>query len=516
MKKRYLFGVWEPDAVEIAGDGKIGVSQCENVIPVTRGYKTIPGWARATNGTNDITGSVASYTSIIGAISVRNENGNTIDFISDTTTVYKADFTAGTLTSLGSVGTALPLGQDCFRDFAQYGRYVVMASSGNSTGARPQYFDTSSSTAFATLTTEFYGRTVGVLRDFVVFGDTEDTADGRRRTRVRWSAFGDLFTWTPSAATQSDFQDLLSNSGAVIKIVGGNEAFVVCTNAIYLMTYVGPPVVMRFDLIAPRIGTFYPQSCVRVGEHLYMYSTAGFVRVGTQPGDVTYIGAGRVNEEFFYLMSSNASSDGHIRCTGYLDAANQCIGWQYSRADAGRGDAVCYHWPSDRWVKAGDRDGAAFIYSSDLSTQITVSGADVQQAPTAHALAADGNLYAQNDANKPARATLGTGFEELVPGQRALVERVYLLAESRDATLSDVALNVASIPNSTIPVNIAEGVSGYQSVGTWQTEGFWTITGAGGRDGRFHKFTVYSTTGARTPNDQYLGLEVVFHPRGEY
>lgn len=509
MKKRLLFGAWEPDAVEMASGG-VGLAQCINVVPVTRGYRSIPGWGRAYGGNSvpvAITGTVATYTSIVGAFSATNRTGFPVDFFSDTSNVYMADFTSAAITSLGSIGDIAPLGSPLgFRDFTQYGNLVLAASGLKSTAADPKYFDLGSSSAFATLTTSFKARTVGVLRDFVVWGGTYDATDGERQSRVRWSAFGDAFTYTPSAATQSDIQDLTSDAGAVWKVVGGDNAFIVCTNSVYLMEYVGPPVVMRFTQIQANIGTTHPQSCVRLGDYLYMWSSAGFVRIGTAKGDVEHIGAGKVDQEF--MSRTHLNGDTYL-VTAYLDVRNQVIGWVSDKAN---GTAFCYHYPSGRWVVHGDRSGAYFLYSSGMSNY-TPSQTNLLRLQTAHALATDGNLYAQNNMEQCAAVTIGTGFEELNPGARALVDRVRPIAESRATDMQPPVLTIYAIPNYSIQVLNPS----YSSTGTYNsTDACWTGTGAGFNDGRYHKFELDSNPSTRSPTEQYYGLDVIFHPRGEF
>lgn len=488
--------------------GGAGLAQCINVVPVTRGYRSIPGWelAYAGNGTpGAISGSMSTYTSVVGAISTTNRNGLPVDFISDTSNVYMVDFTTAAISSLGSLGDVKPDGPVGFRDFAQYGNLVLMASGLKSNASALGYFDLGSSTAFATLTTDFKARSVGVLRDFAVFGGTYDTTDGERRTRVRWSAFGDAFTYTPSAVTQADIQDITTDAGDVWKVVGGDTAFIVCTNSVYTMEYVGPPTVMRFTQVHDKIGSQHPQSCVRLGDYLYMWSSSGFVRLGTAKGDVQYIGAGKVDQEF-----RERTSDDETLIVGYLDQHNQVIGWI---SDRSTGDAFCYHYPSGRWVlHGGNRTGSGFVYSSGMSTPKDATS-NLIRLQTAHAVGLPGSLYAQNDLTNCAPVTIGTGFEELNPGARALVDRVRLIAESRAEDMRQPILTVYAIPNTSIQVL----APGYSSTGTYNTtDACWTGTGAGFNDARYHKFEIDSNTIDRTPVEQYYGLDVIFHPRGEF
>ena len=517
MKKRFLFGDYEPDAVEITGGGKIGLGQCMNVVPVTRGYKAIAGWSAAyANGNTAMSGTIATFTSIIGAINTKNNNGNPVDFFSSTTSIFKADYETAALSAVGGVSPSCkPDGVECFRDMVQYGRYMIAASGGQSDAGDLAYYDHSSpTTGMQTLTSDFKAKTVCAIRDFVMFGHTYDATDGVRVTRVRWSAFGDLFTYTPSAATQADIQDLQSDIGRVQKVIGGQNGYIVGINGTYTADYVGPPLVFRFNLLFPTVGTLHPQSCVRHGDDLYMWSTAGFVRINMS-GAISYIGAGRVDQEFNQLVNANGT---HIKIKGYLDLENQVIGWQYSvNSGAGSGQAMCYHYPSDKWVQHGSfRSGAYFVYGSDFADGPTIG--EGRRHATAHALGTGGTLYANNYVGRVAEIVIGTGFEELEPGRRSIVERVYPLMESRNTAMSSPILQVASIPNAN--VQIATLDSSNASNGTWNTEGFWTggssSTDTGFLDGKYHKFVIKNTASQTTAGQQFFGLDVQYHVRGEY
>lgn len=515
MKKRLLFGVWEPDAVEMTGGDKAGLTQCQNVIPTTRGYKAIPAWDGISVNGVGVSWVISTFTSICGALSTYDNNGKTVDFISDTSAIYMASEATNSLTAVtGSAGSLGPSTAAAFRDLTQYGNYVIATSGAGSTAADPSYFEHGSSTVFATLTTALKAKTVATVRDFVVFGHTRDSADGERVTRVRWSAFGDPFTYTPSAATQSDLQDLKSDIGIINKIIGGDIGYVVGTNGTYLMEYVGPPTIFRFSYIHPGIGTYHPQSCVLYNGRLYMWSSAGFVSLGPSKGDIRYIGAGRVDSSFQGALGTPVIAPNII---GYADPANYGIGWQYERSTTYSGSAYFYHVPSDSWVQHTGRPFAWFVYSSSMSQALGGYGKNKLTTALAFgASATNGAPFAQIRVSTPSQVTLGSGFEELEPGRRAFVERVYLIAD-RDSTGGVPVLNVTSIPHTMIGL---EDTASYESAGTWNTtEKFWTgNNGAGFQDGRYHKFEMQN--GATSPvtggEQQFYALDVVYHPRGEY
>lgn len=512
--KRLLFGLWEPDSNEILGNGR--ASQAINVVPVKGGYKAINGWNRATRDGGVAYSSSAfpgSASNVIGAYSARDQNGNALDFISTTTDIFSISFTSGVITDTASAPTAL----GSFREFTQLGNEVYTVGG---LVSQVMYLDVSGSLGWDEIDQSFVGKTITTLRDFIVIGNTREDVTQRYPNRVRWSAFGNGHNWLESAATQADYQNMRAEFGQVQRILGGNDAFVVCDNGVAIMQYVGGAVIMSFDYIHKGIGTNHPASCVRVGSYLYMYACQGFVRLGMQEGDVTWIGAGRVDREFRYLIELNSP---YPRANGYHDQLNGGIGWQYTNTD---GWSFFYSYIYDQWVQHGDpdtndRDDAAFIYSSDISTLSGATYGTGNGVPTATALALTTNgqgnqLHSQNDQDNKAHVILATGLEELAPLRRAVVDKVWPLCELRDSGLTSPVLLVSSFPDAVNPNLEIDTV--YGATASLQSGGFFTVTGAGSREGRYHRFVLSNsrTAASRANEQEYMGVDVEFFPRGRH
>lgn len=523
--KRLLFGLWEPDSNEILGNGR--ASQAINVVPVKGGYKAINGWNRATSdggvafSSNVWPGTAAN---VLGAISTKDPSRRqTVDYIGTTTDVISIEFSTGAIVSTSFAGATAPAASD-FRDFCQYGEYVLVAG-GHGSGASVSYYLTTGTVGWTAPVIDggiLRAKTIDTVRDFVVAGNLREALVDPQYfpNRVRWSAFANPTNWAASAATQSDYQDLKAELGPVQRIVGGNEAFIVCQDGVALMQYVGGAVIMRFDYIHKGIGTNHPASCVRVGSYLYMYACQGFVRLGMQEGDVTWIGAGRVDREFRYLIELNSP---YPRANGYHDQLNGGIGWQYTNTD---GWSFFYSYIYDQWVQHGDpdtndRDDAAFIYSSDISTLSGATYGTGNGVPTATALALTTNgqgnqLHSQNDQDNKAHVILATGLEELAPLRRAVVDKVWPLCELRDSGLTSPVLLVSSFPDAVNPNLEIDTV--YGATASLQSGGFFTVTGAGSREGRYHRFVLSNsrTAASRANEQEYMGVDVEFFPRGRH
>lgn len=523
MQKRLIFGVWEPDSNDLTGLGRM--SQAVNVIPVKGGYKAINGWNRATgDGGVAFSSSVfpGSASNVLGAFSSKNPVTNqTVDWIGTTSSVFMVKFDG----SYAATSSSAPSASE-FRDFTQYGFYIFVAG-GHFLTQELSYYNMNSASSWTTPvigTGTLRAKTVATLRDFVVAGNLREDPLGSTYypSRVRWSAFANPTDWVASAATQSDYQDISADIGPVQRILGGNEAFVVCQDGVALMQYVGGAVIMRFDYIHKGIGTNHPASCVRVGGYLYMYSRQGFVRLGMQEGDVAWIGSGRVDREFRYRIELQSP---YPRANGYHDQLNGGIGWQYTNTD---GWSFFYSYIHDKWVQHGDpdtndRDDAAFIYSSDISTLSGATYGTGNGVPTATALAlisggGSNQLMAQTDQDNKARVALATGVEELNPGRRAVVDKVWPLCELRDSGLTTPVMVISSFSDAVNPNTNIDTGSGYSSTASLQAGGFFTITGAGSYEGKYHRFVLSNsrTAASRANEQEYLGMDVEFFPRGKY
>lgn len=529
MMKRIPFGVWEPDSNAVGGMGRL--TEAVNVIPIKGGYKPIDGWAeawQASGGGSQFATQPIMPTGVINAYSIAPDNAVTYaDIISTTTALYYMAYGGATATVVtGDAATANIVASGIstvsnlyYRDMTQYGSVVIAASGTNASGTAPLVSYVVGATAFVDIGAGFQADFITTLRDFVVAGSTRDAVDGTRRNRVRWSAFGDYTQWTPSAATQADIQDLVPEYGSIRRLLGGNDAFIICEHGVVMMEYVGGATIMRFTYTHKNVGTAHPLSCVRVGEYVYMYSQSGFVRVGKAPGDVTPIGEGRVDKYFYTsLMTGLGPGDDTPAVRGYHDESNGCVCWQYGND----GRAFAYSYRYDQWTHHGtstDRANAYFIYMSAIAAGAGINLPDYYQrrrVPTA--IGGSGIVYCQLDEAKKAKVVLSTGFEELSPGKKSIVDKVWPITEIRGGTVTNPELVITSIPKISGVNLYAEPTSTYSSTAALQSDGFFTVTGAGSREGRYHRFQFENsdTASERAGEQAILGIDVEFFERGNY
>lgn len=237
-----------------------------------------------------------SMTASVGAGSFVKPNGTPVTVVGTSTDILIEASATSVWTTATRAGSDYALAGGDFWEFVNFGGALYAA--GSSATADPiQTYDLTAGTSFADVAGAPSARHLSVIRDFVVAGGTVDTTDGDKPSRVRWSAFQDGSSWTVSAVTQADYQDLdLLNPdvGSVRRIIGGEYGLVFCDRGIYRMQYVGSPLVFQFDNISPGLGTRYGNSVAQVGDVAYFWAEKGFYRV-TAGGEVSPIGTQRVD-----------------------------------------------------------------------------------------------------------------------------------------------------------------------------------------------------------------------------
>lgn len=97
---------------------------------------------------------------------------------------------------------------------------------------------------------------------------------------VGWSHIYDPQKFSnPSYTYLSDFEPLRQTPGEITGLIGGDFGVIPKRNSIYRMSYVGPPVMYRFDVIARGIGTAYPQSIVVANDTIYFWGDNAFYAI---------------------------------------------------------------------------------------------------------------------------------------------------------------------------------------------------------------------------------------------
>ena len=355
------FGRFIPDQADW---GHPGLTYGENIVPIARGYISVPGLA--TLGVTGITG-------IANALWYEREaQGTVFSFAADETKLYRQLAGSWTDVSRGA-GYASVTNEDRWRH-ARFGDNVL-AVNGKS---NLQKF------AMAAGDTEFsdgvsgagamQAKYIAIVRDQVFLGHCSARGAAENGTllpyRVHWSAIGDPFDYEPSDTTQAGFQDI-ADLGEVRGVTGGEFATILLENGLVRADLSDPAIKYQFDQIEGSPGCFAPRSVIRVRNTTYWYSEEGWYKFDGQTA--TPIGAERV-DRFFLLNQATLDT------MSAADLPNiSVIAWGYESAN-NPGDMkidalLLYNYDINEWgyarvtgVDCIGSTGTAGFTVEDLST----------------------------------------------------------------------------------------------------------------------------------------------------
>lgn len=425
---RLKFGEYLPDLPAFENPG---ATVANNVIPSTAGYRPLP--TQSTVSTDAITARCR------GAISAVDKSGTVYSYVGDATKLYV--YTSAAHTDKSKVGG---YSNTVFWEFAKWGEKIIATNGGNT----PQII-TMGGAAFADLGgSPPKAKHVAVVREFVVLGNIDDGT--AKPNLVKWSGTGNEATWTPSASTLSDEQELIADGpiggGAIQAIRGGEYGVVFQEYAIWRMTFIGSPLVFQFDQIHSGIGTPAPNSPVQIGDRIYFLGQDGWYRLdGGQT--LTPIGADKIDRTFWDMVDKENID----RVIGAADPLNRFIMWIFPGEQSSAGtpnkalilDTVTERWAtadvSAEWIFAGlgigyDLDGLDAVFADIDVAGITVD----DRAFMGGGLLLNGygtTHYRTSFSGTPGTATLET--TELQAGEeRALITGVRPLVDGTSATVA--------------------------------------------------------------------------------
>ena len=339
----------------------------DNVSKASRSITTV---ARTTNVVT-ITTSVAHGYSVgdsvtVAAVTNTDVNGTFIITTVPTTTTFTYADTGTDIVSGADTGTVTfqyvtPENQRW--RFTQFGNVLIAANGGN----RLQGYNVNSSTNFSDLAADApQSRYVTVVRDFVVSGYVNDATI--RPNRVQWSALGDESSWTNSATTQADFQDI-PDGGAVVGLTGGEFGLVFMDRSIHRMSYVGSPLVFQFDNISRNQGCYEANSIIQYGGTSFFLSDNGFYACDGQ--QIIPIGNEKVNRFFFDDVDEGLLP----LMSSAVDPARKLVIWAYASLSSATVDKLLiFNYEIGKWT-SGTTDASRVATSS--TPTFTLEGLDV-------------------------------------------------------------------------------------------------------------------------------------------
>ena len=418
------FGEYAPDRPDFNNSG--GATIAKNVLPAPdKSYRSL-------SSQSAVSGALTARCQ--GAFAAQQADGVVALFAGDVSKLYKFDTSDASFGDVSN-GTYSVVTDENW-EFTQFGTTVIAVAGGEN----PQAWTLGSSSAFADLGgSPPTARHVAIVRDFVVLGNT---AGGTNQ--VRWSAIGDETSWSTSATTQADQQDIKGPGGWVQKIVGGEYGTIFLEHEIHRMTYVGSPLVFRFDLLEKTRGTPYPGSVAALGRDVFYISDDGFyVWNGTSS---TPIGTDRVDKTFFADLN-----DGHARAriSSAIDPIEKAVMWVYpSTTSSGNPDkAIIFNYSLNQWSHAEFDSEILVRMMSPGYRMETLDNVSGNLDTLAHSLDSriwtGGELLLQTfDTDHKLASFTGTALDAVIetgefqplPGRRSMINRVRPIVDGSNQT----------------------------------------------------------------------------------
>lgn len=401
-----------------------------------------------------------------GAYAFQDSGGNVNGFAGDASHLYRLIAGTTSWTDVSKTGGYTTAADQRWAP-ALFGARVLMTNFNDPI----QSFQLGSSIAFTDLSAAApRARYLGVVRDWLVAGNTYDATNGVQPQRVWWSAIDDPTNWpTPgtaaAAAVQSDYQDLVGDAGWVQGIVGNlgtADAAVFQERAIVRMSYVGPPAIFAFATAEGARGTPAPGSIAQLGSIVYYLGEDGFYAF--DGSNSRPIGANKIDKTV--LTDLDPSYFGRISAA--IDPINKICFWSYPGAGNNGGNPnrlLAYNWALDRFTLS---DVDCELICRSLSFGSALDSLDVVN-PSLDALpfsldsrawtggrillsAFDPQHQLNYFSGVPLAPTVDTTEAQLFPGRRAVVTNVRPIVDggtpavavgSRERTMDAVGFGAA-------------------------------------------------------------------------
>lgn len=351
---RIKYGEWTPDSPDLDA----ALQEALNVMPYGDHYRPLLGSVDVSDALEG-----EPYAAISTA---------EVDNISETyvATIDKL-WQLSTTTWTERTGAAVTTDDPMVWAFAQYDKYVLAASYNNIL----RYKEIGVGVNFANAHADAPKcRVVGPVRDFIFCGDINDPTDGQVPHRVRWNAIDDPLNWplpgsASAIATQADEQDLRAENGAVRAVFGSDAGIIFQERAITRATYVGAPLVFRFDLMDSSRGLRARNAAVQVGRIVFFLALDGFF-VTDGSGDSTPIGNGKV-DRWFFENAVEARLD-YVQALVYPSL--KCVAWFFSKDTSANNDhVIIYNYTTQRWAHG---ELACFLAFTGRTTSYTLEDLD--------------------------------------------------------------------------------------------------------------------------------------------
>ena len=415
-----------------------GATVANNVIPAANGYRSF-------NGVLPLSGATDAY--IRGMFAGKDDAGAAAIYVGDETKLYKLDATDSSLDSISKSGNYSTAANDRWR-FLQFGEAVIASNYSDPI----QTITAAGGGLFADLSADApKAKHIATVRDFVMCAYTNDTTDGEKPYRARWSALGDHTSWAVSATTQADFQDI-QDMGAITGLVGGEYATILMEKGIVRAQYVGSPLIFEFDKVQLSRGCKISGSVVALGKNVFYLSDDGFYVFDGQTSSP--IGAEKVNNYFLSRFQSSFAN----RMSAVIDPLRQIVIWSYAsvQSDGSPDECIIYNYAVDKWSTASiGLDAISPLFSAGYTLEQLVNiSTNLDTLPSSldsplykggeyfFAGAKDNKIQTFTGDTLP--ATVETGEFDIQAGSSSLINGIMPYVENSSGSTTTVTAQVAS------------------------------------------------------------------------
>lgn len=303
-----------------------------SAVPTSRGYKSPP--------TGVTTDTAALTDQSQGAALMLRLDGTTRTLAGSALALW--ELLSGTWTDV-SRGTAYTAGTTRWR-YAQFGNTSLAIT-------KVTQLQFSNSGAFADVTAAPKAAFMDANQGFLVLGNTDDTGVSGLTTAFgdqphRWwtsALFSPTTPWQPNVATQATSGLLIDTEGPITGMKHlGAQMVAFKAKSMYVGDFVGPPVVLDFNLVADDVGCASNEAVAAANYSLYFPGDDDFyVFDGSRP---QRIGAA-IREWFFARLNRTYIST----IQALHDRTSNLIFWFYPTTSAALDSVVVYHYPTGRW-----------------------------------------------------------------------------------------------------------------------------------------------------------------------
>jgi hypothetical protein len=420
---RVLFGKLQSDQPDLLnGD----LEEAENCIPYITSYGPFP---------EPVGYSTAAPAVVRGAYSTKDLSGTVFTVVATEGQLYKESSTA--LNDISRTASYTTANDGPNWEFETFGNTVIAAN-----GADPlQVYTIGTSTQFLNQSASAsapIARHIAVVRDFLFTGHQPNLEN-----RVQWSRINNPLRFGVSQRFQSDYQDLPGTDQIIKKVTGGDFAAIMTNTSVWRATYVGSPIIFRFDEVARNVGCYASGSAARYQNLTFFLSDSGMYVFDGQ--SCSPIGIEQVDD----VILSEINLTYLHRVTSTIDPVNRLYLMAYPSTASTDGTCnriAIYSWAKQRWSFASE---AIEVLFNHMTSGYTLEGLDALGTLDNLAFSLDSSAYqgglsalsCVNSLHQIARFTgsaktarFTTGEAELVTDSRAFVRSLRPLVQGNSST----------------------------------------------------------------------------------